>query len=167
MGHTEATKQKISLTKTGLILTPDERVERCKHRNRVNAKRWRLANPARNNANARNWRKNNPRKALCIDMKRAYLITWEQFLQKIVEQNGLCAACKKPLDLSFITDVKRKRPAIDHDHDCCQNTPTCGNCIRGIVHDGCNGAMGLVNDDPQALRNLAEYLENKQRWGKV
>jgi hypothetical protein len=40
---------------------------------------------------------------------------------------------------------------FDHDHLTGQ--------IRGVLCNTCNGALGMVNDDPARLRALARYLE--------
>lgn len=48
---------------------------------------------------------------------------------------------------------------VDHDHNCCPEKGSCGQCVRGILCSGCNTALGLVKDDPARLRRLAEYLE--------
>jgi len=34
--------------------------------------------------------------------------------------------------------------------------------VRGIVHDRCNLVIGHAHEDPQILRNAAEYLEKYQ-----
>lgn len=48
---------------------------------------------------------------------------------------------------------------VDHDHDCCPTTPTCGKCTRGMLCHGCNLALGGVREDPEILKNLILYLE--------
>lgn len=47
---------------------------------------------------------------------------------------------------------------IDHDHSCCQNTPTCGECTRGVLCAGCNHGLGMFGDDPSRLRAAIQYL---------
>ncbi len=46
------------------------------------------------------------------------------------------------------------RMAIDHDHET--------SAVRGVLCKDCNLILGWVNDDPQRLRLLAEYLERHQ-----
>lgn len=52
--------------------------------------------------------------------------------------------------------------AVDHDHRCCVSSrKVCGECVRGLLCDSCNKALGLVGDDIERLRSLIAYLE---RW---
>lgn len=56
--------------------------------------------------------------------------------------------------------------ALDHDHACCNREKygtshkvSCGECVRGWLCSGCNRALGCINDSPQKLRGLIEFLE--------
>lgn len=55
-------------------------------------------------------------------------------------QNGLCAICG--------TNAAAQ---IDHDHRTKK--------VRGILCDGCNGGLGLFDDDIHAMKRAIEYLE--------
>jgi hypothetical protein len=74
---------------------------------------------------------------------------------KILElQGGACYICQRAKGI-------RKKLAVDHDHACCPETPTCGKCTRGLLCTVCNKkVLGHLRDDPAALRRGAEYLEN-------
>lgn len=56
---------------------------------------------------------------------------------------------------------------VDHDHNCCpydKKFPTvtqksCGECVRGILCSNCNSALGMLKENPRAIRGLLEYLE--------
>lgn len=48
---------------------------------------------------------------------------------------------------------------VDHDHSCCPGSRTCGKCIRGLLCNGCNIAIGYMRDDPARLRAAADYLD--------
>ena len=52
---------------------------------------------------------------------------------------------------------------FDHDHTCCIGKRTCGKCLRGVLCRPCNLALGYAEDDPERLRNLANYLDGKHR----
>lgn len=86
-------------------------------------------------------------------MKLCFHLTAEGFDKMMEEQGHLCAMCGEPFG------DKGLRPVIDHDHNCCSGKKTCGKCLRGIIHHGCNVAIGLFKDDPSALRVAADYLE--------
>ena len=63
-------------------------------------------------------------------------------------QGFCCAVCK-----STEPGRKDKQWHTDHDHVTKE--------VRGILCLNCNAAMGLVKDDPNRLRMLAEYLEKE------
>lgn len=69
--------------------------------------------------------------------------------QMFAEQGEACDTCRRPLAL----DAKsvKGRPHIDHDHET--------GSIRAILCGPCNTALGLVNDSPEILRRMADYLE--------
>ncbi len=50
--------------------------------------------------------------------------------------------------------------AVDHDHARCPGKQSCGECVRGILCNPCNQAIGLMSDNPATLRLAAEYLES-------
>lgn len=54
---------------------------------------------------------------------------------------------------------------VDHDHDCCPGSRSCGKCVRGLLCPNCNTQASHCGDDPKvALRRgyeaLAHYLAN-------
>lgn len=86
-------------------------------------------------------------------LKRKYNIdleTWELILFK---QNNLCKIC----------GLNSKRFVVDHDHSCCNKEKTCGKCIRGIICENCNRAIGLVKESSQTLINMINYLQEYKR----
>ena len=69
-------------------------------------------------------------------------------------QGGACAGCGK------VPGRRAKRLAIDHDHRCCSGKSSCGRCVRGMLCHRCNDVLAHFRDDGDALRRLAEYLDN-------
>lgn len=55
-----------------------------------------------------------------------------------------CQGCSVAFD-------KNERRCIDHDHQTGH--------VRGVLCNACNLALGMMNDSPGRLRNLAAYLE--------
>lgn len=51
---------------------------------------------------------------------------------------------------------------VDHDHSCCAGAKSCGKCIRGLLCRKCNTAIGLLDDDPNRVQSLLNYLVNDQ-----
>jgi hypothetical protein len=67
-------------------------------------------------------------------------------------QNGVCAICKN-------SEKHNKRLSVDHDHNCCPGTKTCGKCTRGLLCSICNKTLGMVNDDIKILQDMIDYLQ--------
>jgi hypothetical protein len=71
-------------------------------------------------------------------------------------QGGVCAGCgRKPnpdrhLDIDHIhqSGEKKRRPY--------ERLPM----VRGLLCHLCNRVLGILHDNPQTLKNLANYLEN-------
>lgn len=76
-------------------------------------------------------------------------VTAEQYYQMLEEQGGVCAICKQPPSGRF------KKLAVDH----CHKTGK----VRGLLHSGCNTALGRFGDDPEVLRNAVAYLESSRK----
>lgn len=76
--------------------------------------------------------------------------TW----RKVVDSGQGCMVCG-----AVDEDI-----CVDHDHSCREGHSIksgCDKCFRGILCASCNGALGLVRDDPDRLLALAGYL---LRW---
>ena len=72
----------------------------------------------------------------------------------LADQGGGCAICGT-------TDPGRWW-CVDHDHRCCSKE-SCGHCVRGMLCNGCNSAIGMAREDPTILRAAADYLEKPAR----
>lgn len=83
---------------------------------------------------------------------KLYGYSEEQYAAQLAKQNGVCAICRKP--------PIKENLAVDHDHRCCPGGVSCGKCIRGLIHNNCNTAIGQLGDDPTICRLAAEYLEH-------
>ena len=103
-----------------------------------------------------------------VKLSRGAMRTWTIGHLKS-KQGGLCAICKKPIDLQ----VKGNKSdyVVDHCHETGE--------IRGVLHRSCNAAEGKVvnaagrwgakstkySDVVPFLKQLVEYLENAQVQG--
>lgn len=126
-------------------LTPEQREERNRRRRESGA----------GAASARRSRAERPDIQRFATIKYRYGITREQWEAKFEEQRGICAisACARPAT------------HIDHDHRCCPGTKpvrACGKCFRALVCGPCNFALGNVQDDPELLRSLADYIDGQR-----
>jgi hypothetical protein len=85
-----------------------------------------------------------------------YRLTPEAFDKMLREQDNRCAVCRREF-----TDANA--PFVDHDHNCCPGTPTCGLCTGGLVHGGCNFAISRLGDDPKTCLMAAIYLKTVRK----
>lgn len=76
--------------------------------------------------------------------KHLYGITEDQYNEMLAVTDGRCYVCG-------LANENGRTLCVDHDH----NT----DAIRGLLCLQCNVALGMAQDDPKLLRQLAEYLE--------
>jgi len=81
-----------------------------------------------------------------VHLRTKYGITVEQYDQMLQAQGGGCKVCGCSPELGAVK-VGRLGPfmIVDHERSCCPGTKTCGKCIRGLVCDYCNRALGYVD----------------------
>lgn len=84
-------------------------------------------------------------------VQRTYGLLPGEYTRILSLQGGVCYLCRRAKGIT-------KRLAVDHDHACCPETPTCGRCTRGLLCGPCNKLMGHLRDDPAAFTRGAEYL---------
>jgi hypothetical protein len=91
---------------------------------------------------ARQWRKRNEAHVRDREYQKRFGITLEEYDELLDKQHGLCAICKGT--------CKRGRLGVDHDHRTGK--------VRGLLCRKCNILLGLMDDDPQLMKNMEEYL---------
>lgn len=81
-----------------------------------------------------------------------YGLTRVTYDAHLARQGGVCAVCETP--------PSGDQPLrVDHDHECCDREGSCGKCVRGLLCDKCNLAIGLFGENPFALIEAVRYLE--------
>lgn len=102
------------------------------------------------------------RRSTCLECHRArrrvakFGVTVDWFDETLAAQDGCCAICKSP-------EPRGRGWAIDHDHGCCPDPgKSCGACVRGILCNPCNLALGLLGDRVDVLNVAAAYLEDRR-----
>ena len=82
-------------------------------------------------------------------------LTPEQYDAMLSAQGGVCVVCGEPPP----TEGRLKNLAVDHDHNCCPGSKSCGRCVRGLLCSNCNVAIGLLGDDVARVEALLAYLK--------
>ncbi len=108
----------------------------------------------------RKWHHSNKDSVRNTSYKSTYGITLEQYNQILESQDGKCPACGETDPT--VASKRTKVFPIDHDHNCCPGTKSCGKCVRGILCMNCNRAMGLLQDNISILQNMITYLQKYQ-----
>lgn len=73
-----------------------------------------------------------------------YGISLEQVNEVLAKQDNRCYGCLRPFTETLYS-------CVDH----CHKT----NKFRGMLCDPCNKSLGILLDNPETLRRLADYLE--------
>ena len=94
------------------------------------------------------WRENNRQKVKSYDLKRTYGIDYDQYMQMLDLQNGVCAICKNKEHVLHKGEVRLM--AVDHCH-------TTGE-VRGLLCTNCNKGIGHFKDDIKVLESAINYL---------
>jgi hypothetical protein len=75
---------------------------------------------------------------------RQHHIDQADYEQLLAWQDGRCL-CGDPIDVD--------KGEVDHDHEHCRPPGSCGACVRGILHHGCNFRLGLYERTGKVGRN--------------
>lgn len=92
----------------------------------------------------------------CNSFRHRYSLTVEGVIYWYEPSRRVCAnsGCKSVENLH-----------MDHDHACCPygslkgRVASCGKCVRGWLCRSCNTSLGMLQENPQIIRGLLEYLQ--------
>lgn len=90
------------------------------------------------------WAKKNPDKVSHRKRRARYGIEFNRLWEA---QDGNCLVCNEPM-LPFGRELKSA--VVDHDHSCCSGKTSCGKCVRGLIHWGCNIILGHIENQDRA-----------------
>lgn len=90
------------------------------------------------------------RRQVIATRKHRYGVTELQYQEMLTEQNNACAVCKESFE--------SVRPNIDHDHNCCPGSKSCGRCVRGILCPSCLTLASLMETKFKYSNDLFNYL---------
>ena len=75
---------------------------------------------------------------------RRYGVTPEQYDEILERQGNVCAICA--------TRPNGKELGVDHNHET--------GAVRGLLCTNCNGAIGMLREDPDLFASALRYLES-------
>lgn len=75
-------------------------------------------------------------------------LTIDQYNNLYNKYSGKCWICKV-----------EKCEVIDHNHNCCKSAYSCGTCVRGLLCQKCNQAIGLLGENKDTIFSILEYLK--------
>lgn len=84
---------------------------------------------------------------------RKYKLSKDQMISLFY---SVCAICKRP-------ERQNRNLSVDHDHECCPEEMTCGDCVRGFLCSNCNRGLGLFGDVADFLKSAERYLREAER----
>lgn len=85
-------------------------------------------------------------------LKSRFNLSWDEYQRMFEEQEGCCAICgRHESEFKF-------RLGVDHDHRCCPGKKSCGRCIRGLLCQPCNAALGGFQDEPLVMESAISYV---------
>jgi hypothetical protein len=94
------------------------------------------------------------------EVVKRYGLTLDRYDAMREAQGDTCAICRG-------VNANGYRLSIDHDHKCCPGSGSCGRCVRALLCAKCNFAIGHAGDEPQRLRDAADYLEAHATNGRL
>jgi hypothetical protein len=83
------------------------------------------------------------------ELQRKYGITAQEYDSLLQAQNGVCAVCGNPEKITMYKKVISL--CVDHCH-------TTGK-IRGLLCSACNKALGALEDSPERVEALLNYIQ--------
>lgn len=106
---------------------------------------WSEENRQRNNAQRREQHHTRRR-----DLGK-YGMTKMDYDRMFLEQGGKCAVCRRTEEEAATGKRRNRRLHVDHDHRTGK--------VRALLCGDCNGGLGLLRDNPELVREAANYIE--------
>lgn len=96
----------------------------------------------------------------CYDCHRdaRYGLAPGEYDRRMKEQDGRCAICRALNPHGY-------ELSVDHNKRCCPDHRSCGKCVRGLLCQNCNAAIGMLGDDPVRLARAIAYVEGGGFYG--
>lgn len=109
-------------------------------------------------ARSREYYKNNPDVTKKSNYKTRYNITLSQYDELFNSQGGVCRVCGQPETRKHKVSGTVYRLSVDHDHGD-------AGLIRSLLCGKCNTALGLLDEDPNKIEMLLDYVNTFNTTG--
>lgn len=99
----------------------------------------------------------------CYAIQYTCNITGLEYQTLLDAQGGVCGLCAGVF-------TENSRPVVDHNHDCCSGSKSCGACVRGLLHSRCNTIEGCITSllklgiEPKNLGVIVDYTRKANDW---
>lgn len=113
-------------------------------------RQWRVDNPERRKDTERRYEARNPNRHL----RNRYGISLDTKRRLFERQGSRCGACGT---------TEPRHPRLSGESGWCLDHDHATGAIRGVLCWRCNVALGYLDDSPERLRRMADYLENAAR----
>jgi hypothetical protein len=129
------------------------------------SRKWRIDNPERERAlrqvsleREKQKDRADPTRGRARLLRKRYAMSLDDYDSMSERQSGRCAVCGTncPGGPGSVLHV-------DHDHSCCPGQKTCGKCVRGLLCDKCNKALGYADDSIDTLLSMVAYLQSHSK----
>lgn len=100
-------------------------------------------------------------KAKNTALKSMYGLSLAEYNEMLDAQGGVCAICGQPETIGSKFGHSRTpdcTPVLNVDH--CHTT----GAVRGLLCSPCNQALGLLAEDPDRVKAMLKYIEEKVLW---
>lgn len=97
-------------------------------------------------------------------LKHKFNITLERYNEMLAAQGGGCDICGQPE--TMVRHEKVAALAVDHDHACCPGARSCGKCVRALLCNVCNQAIGGI-ERVGSVDLFDAYLRRHARTGRT
>lgn len=94
------------------------------------------------------------------DNLKRHHVTVDWYNETLKKQGNRCAICRRgePGGHNGFFWV------VDHDHNHCPGTYSCGSCVRGLLCRSCNIAISTFKEDPDIFRRGIEYITKEKSY---
>lgn len=126
---------------------------RCRPCCAADMRAWCDKNRAKVRAGHLEYKRANPDRYIDSRLRHFFGLSLAEYRELEARQEGKCACCRQPETGMYRGHglLKPKKLCVDHCHETGR--------VRGLLCCNCNTALGLLQEDPERVRMLAEYLE--------